>query len=149
MMTERRFPPPWSVEEFDTHQAHRISCLGWGNVERTYHGARRQRRHSCGRARCLHYRWGGLRRNPEFWAIAPAPCETKRLSSIYRRGRSPLWLKVKNPNAPALRREAEEDWGNKRSSNGVKPPMSLRERTRPVLGIIEPCTYRTKQNPLS
>ena len=22
-----------------------------------------------------------------------------------------LWLKVKNPNAPAVRREAEEDWG--------------------------------------
>src|SRR5262252_2650567 len=67
---------------------------------------------------------------------------SKRLGSIYRRGRSPLWLKVKNPDAPAVRREAEEDWGNKRSSNGVKPPMSLRERTRPVLGIIEPCTYR-------
>src|SRR5215469_15371646 len=74
---------------------------------------------------------------------------SKRLGSIYRRGRSPLWLKVKNPNAPAVKRDAEEDWGNKRSSNGVKPPMSLRERTRPVLGIIEPCTYRTKQNPLS
>src|SRR5215831_12726343 len=36
---------------------------------------------------------------------------SKRLGSIYRRGRSPLWLKVKNPNAPAVKREAEEDWG--------------------------------------
>ena len=36
---------------------------------------------------------------------------SKRLGSIYRRGRSPLWLKVKNPNAPAVRREAEEDCG--------------------------------------
>src|SRR5690348_13306487 len=36
---------------------------------------------------------------------------SKRLGSIYRRGRSPLWLKVKNPNAPAGKREAEEDWG--------------------------------------
>jgi bifunctional non-homologous end joining protein LigD len=36
---------------------------------------------------------------------------SKRLGSIYRSGRSPLWLKVKNPNAPAVRREAEEDWG--------------------------------------
>jgi bifunctional non-homologous end joining protein LigD len=36
---------------------------------------------------------------------------SKRLGSIYRRGRSPLWLKVKNPNAPAAKREAEEDWG--------------------------------------
>jgi bifunctional non-homologous end joining protein LigD len=36
---------------------------------------------------------------------------SKRLGSIYRRGRSPLWLKVKNPNAPAVTREREEDWG--------------------------------------
>jgi bifunctional non-homologous end joining protein LigD len=36
---------------------------------------------------------------------------SKKLGSIYRRGRSPLWLKVKNPNAPAVKREAEEDWG--------------------------------------
>ena len=36
---------------------------------------------------------------------------SKRLGSIYRRGRSPLWLKVKNPKAPAVTREAEEDWG--------------------------------------
>jgi hypothetical protein len=31
--------------------------------------------------------------------------------SIYRRGRSPHWVKVKNPNAPAVKRETEEDWG--------------------------------------
>jgi bifunctional non-homologous end joining protein LigD len=36
---------------------------------------------------------------------------SKRLGSPYRRGRSPLWVKVKNPNAPAVKREAEEDWG--------------------------------------
>ena len=36
---------------------------------------------------------------------------SKRLGSIYRRGRSPYWIKVKNPNAPAVKREAEEDWG--------------------------------------
>jgi len=35
---------------------------------------------------------------------------SKRLGSTYRRGRSPLWLKVKNPDAPAVKREAEEDW---------------------------------------
>jgi bifunctional non-homologous end joining protein LigD len=35
---------------------------------------------------------------------------SKKLGSIYRRGRSPLWLKVKNPNAPAVKREAEEGW---------------------------------------
>jgi bifunctional non-homologous end joining protein LigD len=36
---------------------------------------------------------------------------SKRLGSVYRSGRSPLWLKVKNPNAPAVKREAEENWG--------------------------------------
>ena len=35
---------------------------------------------------------------------------SKRLGSPYRSGRSPHWLKVKNPNAPAVTREAEEDW---------------------------------------
>jgi len=36
---------------------------------------------------------------------------SKRLSSRYRSGRSPDWLKIKNPAAPAVKREAEEDWG--------------------------------------
>ena len=36
---------------------------------------------------------------------------SKRLGSPYRSGRSPLWLKVKNPNAPVVTREAEENWG--------------------------------------
>jgi bifunctional non-homologous end joining protein LigD len=36
---------------------------------------------------------------------------SKRLGSPYRRGRSPHWIKVKNPKAPAVTREAEEDWG--------------------------------------
>ena len=36
---------------------------------------------------------------------------SKRLGSRYRSGRSPDWLKFKNPLAPAVKREAEEDWG--------------------------------------
>jgi bifunctional non-homologous end joining protein LigD len=36
---------------------------------------------------------------------------SKRLGSPYRHGRSAHWVKVKNPKAPALKREAEEDWG--------------------------------------
>jgi bifunctional non-homologous end joining protein LigD len=36
---------------------------------------------------------------------------SKRLGSTYRSGRSPHWLKIKNPKAPAIKREAEEDWG--------------------------------------
>jgi bifunctional non-homologous end joining protein LigD len=34
---------------------------------------------------------------------------SKRLGSRYRSGRSPDWLKFKNPEAPAVRREVEED----------------------------------------
>ena len=36
---------------------------------------------------------------------------SKRLGSRYRSGRSPDWLKFKSPEAPAVKREAEEDWG--------------------------------------
>jgi bifunctional non-homologous end joining protein LigD len=36
---------------------------------------------------------------------------SKRLGSPYRSGRSKDWLKFKNPAAPAVKREAEEDWG--------------------------------------
>jgi len=36
---------------------------------------------------------------------------SKRLGSRYRSGRSKDWLKFKNPEAPAVKREAEEDWG--------------------------------------
>jgi len=35
---------------------------------------------------------------------------SKRKDSLYRSGRSPHWIKSKNPNAPAVKREAEEDW---------------------------------------
>jgi bifunctional non-homologous end joining protein LigD len=37
---------------------------------------------------------------------------SKRLGSPYRSGRSPHWVKVKNPKAPAVKREAEDDWGS-------------------------------------
>ena len=36
---------------------------------------------------------------------------SKRLGSTYRSGRTNDWLKFKNPNAPAMKREAEEEWG--------------------------------------
>jgi bifunctional non-homologous end joining protein LigD len=36
---------------------------------------------------------------------------SKRKDSRYRSGRSPDWIKSKNPDAPAVRREAEEEWG--------------------------------------
>jgi bifunctional non-homologous end joining protein LigD len=49
-----------------------------------------------------------------FREVCRLGCEgivSKRLGSIYRRGRSPLWIKVINPKAPTVKREAEEDWG--------------------------------------
>ena len=36
---------------------------------------------------------------------------SKHKTSTYRSGRSPDWLKSKNPAAPAVKREAEEEWG--------------------------------------
>jgi bifunctional non-homologous end joining protein LigD len=39
---------------------------------------------------------------------------SKRLGSPYLSGRSRHWIKSKNPAAPAVKREAEEDWGQKR-----------------------------------
>jgi bifunctional non-homologous end joining protein LigD len=35
---------------------------------------------------------------------------SKRLGSPYRSGRADCWVKVKNPAAPAVTREAEEEW---------------------------------------
>ena len=43
---------------------------------------------------------------------------SKRLGSAYRSGRDDHWLKVKNPTAPAVRREAEENWGDNRRGRG-------------------------------
>jgi bifunctional non-homologous end joining protein LigD len=40
---------------------------------------------------------------------------SKRKDSPYRSGRSPDWLKSKNPACAAVKREAEEDWGRSRS----------------------------------
>ena len=39
---------------------------------------------------------------------------SKRLGSPYRSGRSNDWLKSKNPDAPAVKREFEEDWAFRR-----------------------------------
>jgi len=38
---------------------------------------------------------------------------SKRLGSPYRAGRTDQWLKMKNPKAPAVRREREIDWANR------------------------------------
>jgi ATP-dependent DNA ligase len=36
---------------------------------------------------------------------------SKRLGSTYRSGRVAHWVKINNPRSPAVKREAEEDWG--------------------------------------
>jgi len=50
----------------------------------------------------------------------------KLFGSPYRSGRSPHWVKVKNPKAPAVKREVEEDWGANpgyRTRCATKAPM--------------------------
>jgi ATP-dependent DNA ligase len=49
---------------------------------------------------------------------------SKRLGSHYRSGRVDHWLKIKNPAAPAVKREAEEDWGDKRWGRGRRRTTS-------------------------
>ena len=39
---------------------------------------------------------------------------SKRLGSPYVSGRSRHWIKSKNPAAPAVKREEEEEWGKKK-----------------------------------
>ena len=56
--------------------------------------------------------------HPEGAAVFQQACKmglegivSKRLGSLYRSGRTPDWLKFKNPAAPAVKREMEEDGG--------------------------------------
>lgn len=37
----------------------------------------------------------------------------RALSAAVRHERSPHWVKVKNPKAPIVMREAKEDWGRR------------------------------------
>ena len=52
-----------------------------------------------------------------FRHVCKLGCEgivSKHLGSPYVSGRTRHWLKFKNPAAPAVKREAEEEWGKKR-----------------------------------
>jgi hypothetical protein len=59
--------------------------------------------------------------------------QTPRLARIYRcvqttidgKRRSPEWLKMKNANAPAVKREEEEDWGRHKWRKGVVPRLAI------------------------
>jgi ATP-dependent DNA ligase len=64
----------------------------------------------------LHYDCDGATLFKHACALGCEGIVSKRLGSPYRSGRVDHWLKIKNPAAPAVKREAEEDWGNKRWS---------------------------------
>ena len=51
---------------------------------------------------------------------------SKRLGSHYRSCRSSDWLKFKNPAAPAVQREAKEDWGGGDAGAGSAHPVPIR-----------------------
>jgi ATP-dependent DNA ligase len=58
---------------------------------------------------------------------------SKRLGSPYRSGRADCWVKVKNPAAPAVKREAEEDWADDSPSRpgAAAPPVEGTALTQP------------------
>jgi hypothetical protein len=58
---------------------------------------------------------------------------SKRRESFYSSGRSPHWIKTKNPDAPAAKREADEDWGRWPSANGDIPAHNHKSHPRPWL----------------
>ena len=49
---------------------------------------------------------GGMGGVPDITGTEDGP-----VGSPYRSGRSAHWVKAKNPKAPAVTRDAEEDWG--------------------------------------
>ena len=69
------------------------------------------RRHHRGIAFNRHFEGEGAAIYKHACALGCEGIVSKRLGSPYRAGRSDHWLKIKNPAAPAVRREAEEDWG--------------------------------------
>jgi bifunctional non-homologous end joining protein LigD len=65
---------------------------------------------------------------------------SKRKDSVYSSGRSPDWLKMKNTDAPANRREAEEDWGQmsrrKSEITGHMNDLPSLSGTSPVTSLL-------------
>jgi ATP-dependent DNA ligase len=65
-----------------------------------------------------HFEGGGVIVFQHACALGCEGIVSKRLGSNYRSGRVDHWLKVKSPASPAVKREAEEDWGDKRWVRG-------------------------------
>ena len=58
----------------------------------------------------FHYSGDGAIVYKHAYALGCEGIVSKRLGSPYRGGRADCWIKVKNPAAPAVLREAEEEW---------------------------------------
>jgi hypothetical protein len=71
-----------------------------------------------------------------FQSFCFTPEVSKRKDSPYRSGRSPHWIKSKNPDAPAVKREAEEDWGRLPRHGAMPRP------TRQSPPVDRPCPVR-------
>jgi bifunctional non-homologous end joining protein LigD len=59
---------------------------------------------------CAHFIADGAIVYRQACALGCEGIVSKRLGSTYRSSRADCWVKVKNPAAPAVRREAEEEW---------------------------------------
>src|SRR5262245_21621686 len=83
-------------------RAARRSCTQGGKIGRARRGAQ-ETQHPCGP-------WNETL--PRLRTGRRHRVETARLTP-YRSGRSRHWVESKNPAAPAVKREAEEDWGQR------------------------------------
>jgi hypothetical protein len=70
--------------------------------------------------------WARPRRVAPTRGTVVAGWATLRLGSIYRHGRSPLWVKVKNPNAPAV------EAGSRGRLGALKTQLAVVPRKTPV-----------------
>jgi bifunctional non-homologous end joining protein LigD len=69
---------------------------------------------------------------------------SKRKDSAYRSGRSPDWLRMKNPACSAVKREAEEDWASQARDHRPRERTGLPAsgRTRGSAGGLSRCFPR-------
>ena len=65
-----------------------------------------------------HFEGDGIIVSQHACALGCEGIASKWLGSHYRSGRVDHWRKIKNPAAPAEKRQAEEDWGDKRWVRG-------------------------------
>jgi ATP-dependent DNA ligase len=63
---------------------------------------------------CEHLHGDGMEMYQHACKLGCEGIVSKRLGSRYVSGRTGNWIKVKNPAAPAVKREAEEDWDKHR-----------------------------------